>query len=175
MPVVGERWLSVPGFPKYDVSNTGRVRSWQPMGGYGFIPDTPRLYRCKLNMDGYPSVALYRDGVKKDFTVASLVLMAFVGPRPDPPFNQVCHRNDIPTDNRVENLYWGSVKQNAEDRIRNGRQPNGGRINTAKLTEEDVRYVRRSSKSHAQLARELGTTGGAIWHIRAGRTWKHVK
>lgn len=171
---IAEVWLGVPGFSGYEVSNMGRLRSWKPYRRFAPMPVSPRICKLSGDKDGYLRTALYSNGIRQEFKVAQLVLSLFVGSRPAPPFNKVCHKNDVPTDNRVENLYWGSMKQNAEDNVRNGRQPNGGRVNTAKLTEEDVRYVRGSRKSHAQLARELGTTGGAIWHIRAGRTWKHV-
>lgn len=32
-----------------------------------------------------------------------------------------CHKNDIKEDNRIDNLYWGSYKQNTADQIKNGK------------------------------------------------------
>lgn len=55
-------------------------------------------------------------------TVQSLVLEAFVGPRPEGLL--ALHRNDDCRDNRVENLYWGTRTDNQHDRVRNGRDPN---------------------------------------------------
>lgn len=46
-------------------------------------------------------------------TIASLVLLSFVGKRPDG--LQVCHRNNIKTDNRLENLRYDSPQGNARD------------------------------------------------------------
>lgn len=35
----------------------------------------------------------------------------------------VCHRNGEKTDNRVENLYWGSNGDNQRDSVRHGTHP----------------------------------------------------
>lgn len=50
-----------------------------------------------------------------------LVLLAFVGPCPDG--MEACHANDIPTDNRLANLRWGTHADNMRDRIENGGNP----------------------------------------------------
>ncbi|MCE2925997.1 MAG: HNH endonuclease [Phycisphaeraceae bacterium] len=60
------------------------------------------------------------------FVVARAMLLAFVGPPPSPDKKQACHRNDVPTDDRIENLYWGSASDNVLDAVRNGRL-NGSR------------------------------------------------
>jgi len=54
---------------------------------------------------------------KRHAYVHVLVLEAFVGPRPDG--HVACHRNDQSHDNRIANLYWGTVDDNVADRIRN--------------------------------------------------------
>lgn len=43
-----------------------------------------------------------------------------------------------------------------------------------RLNEEQVREIRASKESHAELARRMGISHGAIWHVRTHRTWKHV-
>lgn len=48
-------------------------------------------------------------------------------------------------------------------------------VNTSRLTEADVRLILKSDRGHSDLAREFNVTPCAIWHIRAGRTWKHVE
>lgn len=50
--------------------------------------------------------------------VHTLVLEAFVGPRP--PGLVALHGNDIGTDNRVGNLRWGTPSENQYDRVENG-------------------------------------------------------
>ena len=49
-----------------------------------------------------------------------LVLTAFAGPRPA--WAVARHLNDIRTDNRIENLVWGSRSENQWDAFRNGKR-----------------------------------------------------
>ena len=45
----------------------------------------------------------------------------------------------------------------------------------SKLTEDDVREIRKSNVKNSALAAEYCVTEGAIEHIKHRRTWKHVK
>lgn len=80
-----------------------------------------RVLRPGPQRQGYLTVSLIgHDGSKKSKRVHRLVLESFVGPAPDGYL--ACHRNDIPGDNRLGNLYWGSRSENAADATRNGRR-----------------------------------------------------
>jgi hypothetical protein len=59
------------------------------------------------NNSGHVTVALGKGNSK---TVHSLVLLAFVGPRPDK--HDVLHLNHIPFDNRLSNLRYGTRSEN---------------------------------------------------------------
>lgn len=52
--------------------------------------------------------------------------------------------------------------------------PRGEATTSARLTEDDVRLVKRSTDSSTVLARRLGVHKSTIKDIRAGRSWKHV-
>jgi len=51
-----------------------------------------------------------------------------------------------------------------------------GNLSSAKLTEDNVRYIRRegSTKSDPELAKMLGVTRSCVQHVKAGKTWKNV-
>lgn len=106
----------VPGFPLYAVDRSGRVWSighnWR---GYGVREIVPTL-----NSDGYRQVRLSIEGRRLCRTVHGLVALTFHGPRPSPR-HQVCHANGNRTDNRAENLRWGTGAENAADRTAHGR------------------------------------------------------
>lgn len=51
----------------------------------------------------------------------------------------------------------------------------GSNHHQAKITEEDVRYIRSSSDSGANMARKYGITQTAVCNIRKMKTWRHVK
>lgn len=63
-------------------------------------------------------MALYGADGRVDYPIHTLVLEAFVGPRPEGADG--CHWNDVPDDNRVENLRWDSRSANVLDSVRNG-------------------------------------------------------
>lgn len=70
-------------------------------------------------------------------------------------------------------LRWATHAENVEDRAAHGRDRKGEEINTAKLTESDVRDIRSRSKNEscAQIAKEFGVTKSTIVKARNGRTW----
>lgn len=107
----GEEWRPVVGYEGYyEVSDQGRVRSLH-CGRYrhGYVLTLGRR-------NGYCFVALCRDGIGKKRPVHQLVLEAFVGPKPQG--QQTRHLNSVRHDNRVENLAWGTHRENCDDRLR---------------------------------------------------------
>lgn len=112
------RWRPVLGFEgRYEVSDGGSVRS---------IPHTVtrsngipcrvagQVLQQFVSAKGHMTTSI--DQRKR--RVHRLVLEAFVGPCP--PGLQGLHENDVPSDNRLSNLYWGTPGQNMRDRVRNG-------------------------------------------------------
>lgn len=114
-----EQWRPVVGFDAYEVSDQGRVRSLPRLTvGRTYYPGC--ILKPTPHSKGHLWVRLYR-GTRTDFKdrpVQQLVLEAFVGPRGEHAHSR--HLNDIPSDNRLENLAWGSRSDNAYDSIRNG-------------------------------------------------------
>ena len=68
--------------------------------------------------DGRKDLLLSKDGVHKHFRVATLVLLAFAGPRP--PGMEACHANGDASDDRLENLRWDTSSANKFDTVRHG-------------------------------------------------------
>lgn len=117
-PVREEEWKPVVGHEgAYEVSNLGRVRSLDRVITTRAGVKKRRkgqLLRPIKQKRGYISVQI--QGTK---LVHRLVLEAFVGPCPEG--METCHRNGVKTDNRVENLYWGTSSENNDDIVRHGR------------------------------------------------------
>ncbi len=90
----------------------------------------------------------------------------------------VRHLDNDPTNNAVSNLAWATMQDNANDRIAAGTTTRGERARHAKLTEEQVRTIRRlhagGQTSRAALAAEFGVTYFTIRHITDRITWAHV-
>lgn len=106
-----ETWRSVPGYPGYEASTEGRIRSLlREPGG--------RVLVARTDKGGYQIVGVRtRDG-QKNRTVHSLVLLAFVGLRPEGMESR--HLNGDPADNRPANLVYGTKSENARDKFHHG-------------------------------------------------------
>lgn len=120
---VPERWLPVAGYPAYEVSNLGRVRSIpRTITGSDGIVRRRRgnILKPGTGTKGHQYVNLFNGGTKQTTKfVHHLVLVAFVGPRPDG--TECCHNNGDPSDNRLSNLRWGTSSDNHHDMVRHGR------------------------------------------------------
>ncbi len=80
-----------------------------------------RRLKAITNSGGYLFVNLKTTGgpVKRCLLIHRLMLLAFRVEKPDGK-DVVCHGNGIQTDNRIENLRWGSPRDNIHDSIRHG-------------------------------------------------------
>mgnify|MGYP002606053720 CR=1 FL=1 len=123
-----EVWKAVPNYEgKYEVSSLGRVRSLphfvrgRNAKGVRFLRLSPgRVLRPGKTKSGHVSVAIGRGNSR---LVHQLVLEAFVGPRPksiDGMTVDVLHINGIPSDNRLENLKYGSRGENVRQDFETG-------------------------------------------------------
>jgi hypothetical protein len=104
-----------------------------------------------------------------------LVLEAFVGPAP--PGMWCRHLNGVPWDNRLDNLRWGTPKENSADARRRGTLPIGSKVSSAKLDEPKVARILerlRRGEGKARIATEYGVRIGTIDFIARGETWRHV-
>lgn len=158
-----ERWLPVVGYPDYEVSDRGRVRSntWRKKGAL-----------MKLHWrNGYQYVSFGKQKVN----VHILVARAFIGPRPEG--MMVLHWDDDHNNNRVSNLRYGTAQENAEDAKRNGVAAptwQNGESHSVKLRREDVLAIVEALDARERLtsiAARYGISVAAVSHIKKGKTW----
>jgi len=135
--------------------------------------------RANLHGDrhGYSVVKVRESGQNRNLLVHTAILSAFVGPRPS---GGVCrHLDGNRSNNRLENLCWGTVRENYADAVCHGTAMVGSLQSQSKLTEDEVREIRRRAKSgpygvQQELAREFGVSHTVISHVVSGKAWCHV-
>lgn len=117
-----EEWKDIPGWTgEYQASSLGRIRSLDREITYPngkLFSRKGKILSGSVNNSGYRAVSLFRNQTEKRFTVHSLVLMAFVGPRQGG--MQACHWDGNRLNNRLSNLRWDTVESNHADKKRHG-------------------------------------------------------
>jgi hypothetical protein len=180
----------IPGFPGYVVGSDGSIWCCRVTASSRHRdPHGLGWRRLKPRLAGPPAgkrwmVCLYARGRCKQACVHSLVLLAFVGPRPDG--MEACHNDGDRDNNRLSNLRWDTPRGNAEDRERHGRTSRGERHSAlcrgersgqAKLTEQQVREIQRlvgEGTTKASVARQFGVSWCCVNDIVRRRAWRHV-
>lgn len=169
-----EMWKAIPGYEGlYDASTLGRIRSVD-----GKITHTDRhgdrhwrsrvLSGRGVNLKTGYRVNLWRDGVKKDWLVARLVGMTFLG---GPPYADwtINHKDGNRLNNNIENLEWLSL----EDNIRHAFQT--GLHSCQRLTILEDSEKRLVFRSMSLAGRSLGRNSGYIHNcIKRGRLAKSI-
>jgi hypothetical protein len=142
-----------------------------------------RKLALRKNDEGYLKVKLVcDDGKRRDFFVHRLVLLAFRPEEylaaPEPNKLQACHKpgpnGERPdrTDNRLENLYWGTHAQNHADKVRAGTHRNGC---VRKLTRRQAAAIRRSKKSMREVSKSYGISLSHVREIRSLRKMRPLQ
>ena len=171
-----EIWKELQDYPKYLVSNMGNVKSIRG----NILRPFDRLKSKYPDSGGYQTVHLVGPKVMTRYqnrTVHSLVMEAFVGPRPEG--FVINHINGIKWDNRLENLEYCTISHNKKEDFIRGRQSLAGEKNTqAKLTEKDVLKIVRLYKTGKYTYRSLALLFGVHWcgvsNIFNGHCWSYL-
>lgn len=149
----------------YTVDSTGRVYSTRK-----------NLYlKGKTGKDRYKEYSLYRDGVVTYKRGHRLVSEAFIpNPENKPVVN---HKNNIPDDNRVENLEWCSVEHNTRHALADFVNTKGKCLSN--LNREDFEEMIRlysSGYSYSKLITyfRLTCTVDDIGQVLAGKKHREV-
>ena len=173
-------WRPVHGLEgRYEVSDEGVVRGldrWREgrWGNKVFVPGV--VIKTRIGRHGYEQVLLGH-GVKqkKHHLVHTLVLEAFVCPRPE---GLVCNHLDCDrTNNRLSNLEWVTCKENNQYRQTHGNGLKGERAHKAKLTAEqviEIRRLRAEGWTQQRLADKFGIAQANISVLLRGKSWAHV-
>ena len=137
--VFAMEWRVCPRFPAFEVSEYGDLRrvSSRP---------TKRIntrLKGSVDADGYLRYLL-RDATGARLTASAHVLVAeaFIGPRPTDE-HEVAHNSGSRVSCYYGNLRWALPIENHADMNTHGTARKGENNGRAKITEDDVRFIRR--------------------------------
>lgn len=176
-----ERWFSVDGWPGYEVSDHGQLRSYWVSGCCK--SGAPKQRKTPIIIGSYPQkrrgkivsvqVCLYRtteDGVREKWRngIYILVLNAFLGPCPSG--MEGCHKDSNPENNHIDNLRWGTPASNKLDLLMR-------EDSQFKLSNEDIRAIwprLLAGEADYLIAKDYGVSNAVITGIKLGDHWTHI-
>jgi len=171
MIVDGIKIKTIPGFPNYAITKDGRVWSFPRKGshhkGIWLVPNKMK--------NEYLTVGLCQNGKVFRKYIHRLVLKSYIG---EPGGRHARHLNGISIDNRLENLIWGTRKENEHDKLVHGHRYVGEKHGNAKLTLQKVRQLIYEYKtglfSYKELAKHFNISMTTAWQIVNKKRWKHI-
>jgi len=147
-----------------------------------FISNTGRVYHrrnktCKLKVRkpwssnrGYYVVTIMENKIKKKHTISRLVAEAFI-PNPNN-YPIVLHIDNNRLNNWVNNLKWGTQKQNVDQTILDGRVSKSFKLPQTKLSIENCKeIIKAKGKPSIVLAKRFGVSRRLISFVMMGKTF----
>jgi len=166
----------------YQVSNLGNVKScnmicWTKNTNKKRI-NKWRILKWNIKWNWYLWVTLVNNWKKRYFRINRLVLFTFEWID----LNNIelfsCHINDNPSDNRLENLFIWTHKENMKDKKDKWRAIKWINHKLCKINEEIVREIRSTDCSirwiKSKLAKKFNVSKSIITRIINHKNWKHV-
>lgn len=133
---------NIPGYPGYHISKRGKIYSRWSINGKGILSKRYHLKHPHLNKKGRYIIGLSQPGMgTTKWLVHRLVALVYL-PNPEG-LPYVCHKDNVPTNNRVNNLYWGTQKDNMSQASKDGRMVNRMKGKYIKGTEIQRSYIPR--------------------------------
>lgn len=157
----------------YAVSDDGRVFTKRPSHRSQEAIREMKPTRSGKRLGGYPAVHLRIGEKEETVNVHRLVALAFL-PTPESFDMEVRHLDGNRLNNCKGNLEWGSHKENMADMTRHGTSLRGDRSPVAKLTEADVKQIRRLAAEGVRqwlIAQQFGIVQQSVSRIVCRKDW----
>jgi hypothetical protein len=171
-----ETWKAIPEFSRYEVSNTGKIRSLS-------YQNLKIVKELKPALDkGYLKTMLKSDyGKFKTVAIHRLIALVFLGEKPTKK-HEVNHIDGNKQNNNVSNLEYCTRIENIRHAWKNNlcSDRSGSRNNQSILTESQVLEIREHAKKHGrfygnkELAEKYSVSRDLIQRIVNRRMWKHI-
>jgi hypothetical protein len=167
----------IPNYPGYFAGSDGSIWTTKRCSTKLTKNNYQKWARIKHKIDktGYLRLSLSKENKRVTVSVHKLVLESFVGPCPEG--YQCRHLDGDPTNCKLDNLVWGTVQENHDDKKRHGTMARGSSIGCSKLTEDQVVEIRKLAREGVflkEIARRFSVADISIARIVRRKTWGHL-
>lgn len=141
--VVRYKCLDFLGYIGYRIGDDNSLWSRRQRKGLGpgkgtttILGNTWKRLKLATHSYGYSYACMRVQGRTIQVGMHRLLLLAFIGPCPEGMWCR--HLDGNPKNNQLDNLCWGTIEENHQDRIRHGTNRPGEENFLSKLTNEQV-------------------------------------
>jgi hypothetical protein len=164
-----EKWI--PGYEgSYSATRAGVIYSYMDEDG------TRRELKKRYNRQGYQRLALYKNGVRRNARVHTLILETFVGPGEG---LECDHIDGDKSNNCLENLEWVTHAENLRRAYKLGLIVQKGELNNYSVLDTYevslMRYLFAEGVLQKELADIFVVSQKLVWTVVQGTSWKDVK
>lgn len=156
-------------FPDYEIDADGTIYTFK---------NTPasrknKVLKPRLDKDGYFMVNLYKKDIKTHGFTRRINRLLAITFKPLESYEGmvVRHMDGNPQNNNLNNLEWGTFKQNEADKKRHGTWAHGEKIGNSKLKEDQIIFIKKALKlkiSQYKLAEMFNVSQSLISEIKRG-------
>lgn len=168
-----------PACSRYIVSSAGLIYDTMPkrIKKSDVVTEYGKVLKLSKKSDGYFHCVLVIDGAPKFLCIHKVVAETFIGPKPFK-WAVARHLNDNKSDNRLENVLWGSRKDNYDDCVRNGGNKDVSGDNHARrvISESDALDIKSlwwMGANYYDICDAYGITH--VSAICSGNCWKTIR
>ena len=166
--IISEKWKEIKGYPNYEISNMGRVRSKPREGTKGGI------VKQFIRGGTYYKVKIYKDGKQFNVWTHRLVATHFIANPKNKP--QVNHKDGNKLNNRADNLEWVTCSENLDHSYANGLRK------TRKVAQYMNGVFIKYYLNCYRASKETGIDHALIWYCLNGKRkraggyeWKYAE
>ena len=178
-----EIWKDIKGYEGYlQISNLGRVKSLERKVKtyYGYRIKKEKILSASHDINGYLDVKICVNYRTTSLKVHRLIAEAFIpNPESKPTVN---HINGIKDDNRIENLEWATMKEQAYHRHKILGVPYSNmeaciKANNKKVKRSDgviFNSITEASQGDPNLRRDISSCCRGKYKNAGGYSWEYV-
>ena len=160
----------------YQVSNLGNVKS---LGKWKTHNSKERILKFSFSTWWYQKIVLCKNWKVKDFKINRIVAQAFLWLDINDKYTLVCHKNDVRVDNRLENLFLWTHKDNMQDCVKKWRiskmyweRNHNSKLNLEKI--QEIKLMLINWIKQYIIAERYWVNQSVISRIKNNNTWNFI-
>lgn len=165
-----EVWVSIKGYPNYQISNLGNVKSLN-----NYKRNDCKILSPSLSKSGYYHIGIRLNKKRIYHTIHRLIAIHFINNNEN--YKCVNHKDGNKLNNSIENLEWCNYSINNKHAYDNGLNKNNENHGKSKLSNNDVLLIKKklnNKENQREISIEFNVNKSTISLINTKKTWANL-